>query len=64
VFAWFAPIVNLFVPKGLVDDILTTSRPGGLRPGTDLYRGRRSGLVWAWWWARRWAEFPITFCPG
>ncbi|MGS2644228.1 DUF4328 domain-containing protein [Streptosporangium sp. LJ11] len=49
VFGWFAPLVNLFVPKGLVDDILTTSRPGGLRPGTDLYRGRRSGLVWAWW---------------
>lgn len=49
VFGWVAPLVNLFVPKGLVDDILTTSRPGGLRPGTDLYRGRRSGLVWAWW---------------
>lgn len=49
VFAWFAPPVSLFIPKGLVDDILTTSRPGGLRPGTDLYRGRRSGLVWAWW---------------
>jgi len=49
VFAWIAPPVSLFIPKGLVDDILTTSRPGGLRPGTDLYRGRRSGLVWAWW---------------
>ncbi|WP_329088477.1 DUF4328 domain-containing protein [Streptosporangium sp. NBC_01469] len=51
VFGWIAPIVNLFVPKGVVDDILTTSRPGGLPPGTDLYRGRRSGLVWAWWLA-------------
>ncbi|WP_440107505.1 DUF4328 domain-containing protein [Streptosporangium sp. H16] len=62
VFGRFAPLVNLFVPKGLVDDILTTSRPGGLRPGTDLYRGRRSGLVWAWWPAwLLWTVMEVAF---
>jgi catechol 2,3-dioxygenase-like lactoylglutathione lyase family enzyme len=49
VVGWFVPVVNLFVPKGIVDDIWASSRPGGLRPGTDLYRIRRSGLIWAWW---------------
>lgn len=49
VLGWVLPIVNLFAPKGIVDDILATSRPGGLRPGSDLFRARRSGLVWAWW---------------
>ncbi|MEV4752142.1 DUF4328 domain-containing protein [Streptosporangium amethystogenes subsp. fukuiense] len=49
VLGWILPIVDLFAPKGIVDDILATSRPGGLRPGSDLFRARRSGLVWAWW---------------
>lgn len=51
VLGWVIPILNLFVPKGIVDDILATSRPGGLWPGADLLRCRRSGLVWAWWLA-------------
>ncbi|GGK66543.1 hypothetical protein Ppa06_22960 [Planomonospora parontospora subsp. parontospora] len=49
VLGWFVPIVNLFVPKGIVDDVWATSRPGGLRPGTNLLQVRRPGLVWAWW---------------
>jgi catechol 2,3-dioxygenase-like lactoylglutathione lyase family enzyme len=57
-FGWVAPVANLFVPKGIVDDILATSRPGGLRPGTDLFRGHRSGLVWAWWSA--WLLWTVT----
>ncbi|GAA3472745.1 DUF4328 domain-containing protein [Nonomuraea roseola] len=49
VLGWILPVVNLFVPKGIVDDIRATSRPGGQAPGTDLFRVRRSRLVWAWW---------------
>ncbi|GGL16658.1 DUF4328 domain-containing protein [Planomonospora parontospora] len=49
VLGWFVPVVNLFVPKGIVDDVWATSRPGGLRPGTNLLQIRRPGLVWAWW---------------
>ncbi|MGV9302505.1 DUF4328 domain-containing protein [Nonomuraea sp. NPDC003727] len=46
---WILPILNLFVPKGIIDDIWATSQPGGQPPGRDLSRVRRSGLVWAWW---------------
>ncbi|MDP9864284.1 MULTISPECIES: DUF4328 domain-containing protein [Streptosporangium] len=49
VLGWILPVVNLFVPKGLLDDIWATSQPGGLRPGSDLFRIRRPGLIWAWW---------------
>ncbi|GAA2410075.1 hypothetical protein GCM10010404_80070 [Nonomuraea africana] len=49
VVGWVLPVVNLFVPKGIVDDIWATSRPGGQPSGTDLVRVRRSKLVWAWW---------------
>ncbi|MEU4549117.1 DUF4328 domain-containing protein [Nonomuraea dietziae] len=48
VLGWILPVINLFVPKGIVDDIRATSRPGGQPPGTDLFRVRRSRLVWAW----------------
>ncbi|WP_425582580.1 DUF4328 domain-containing protein [Streptosporangium longisporum] len=37
------PFLCLFVPKGIVDDIWATSRPGGLWPGTDLLRVRPRG---------------------
>ncbi|MFD1934829.1 DUF4328 domain-containing protein [Nonomuraea mangrovi] len=46
---WILPVVNLFVPKGIIDDIWATSQPGGLPRGSDLLRVRRSGLIWAWW---------------
>ncbi|MGC5009801.1 DUF4328 domain-containing protein [Streptosporangium sp. DT93] len=48
ILGWIPPL-SLFVPKGIVDDIWATSRPGGLWPGTDLLRVRRSALIWAWW---------------
>lgn len=49
VLGWILPVVNLFVPKGIIDDIWATSQPGGQPRGRDLFRVRRSGLIWAWW---------------
>ncbi|MBB2914933.1 catechol 2,3-dioxygenase-like lactoylglutathione lyase family enzyme [Streptosporangium becharense] len=63
VLGWSIPLVNLFVPKGIVDDIRATSRPGGLPPGSDLLRIRPSGQVRAWWltWLAWWgAEITST----
>jgi hypothetical protein len=40
---WFCPVVNLWFPRHIIDDIWRTSRPGG--------QGReQSGLVRAWWY--------------
>ncbi|WP_433258043.1 DUF4328 domain-containing protein [Streptosporangium sp. CA-135522] len=53
VFGWIVPIVNLWFPKQVIDDIWVTSKPGdpSLNPPhpTPLHGARRSGLVWAWW---------------
>jgi hypothetical protein len=49
--AWFCPIVNLWLPRQILDDIWSTSRPG---VPTDQYRVHgleRSPLVRWWWWA-------------
>ncbi|WP_433237648.1 DUF4328 domain-containing protein [Streptosporangium sp. CA-135522] len=53
VFGWIVPIVNLWFPKQIIDDIWVTSKPADpsldlLHP-TALQSARRSGLVWAWW---------------
>ncbi|GAT67202.1 hypothetical protein PS9374_02855 [Planomonospora sphaerica] len=52
VFGWVVPIVHLWYPKQIVDDVWTTSRLGaaGFRgPGhATLHTARRAGLVRAW----------------
>ncbi|MGI5489111.1 DUF4328 domain-containing protein [Microtetraspora malaysiensis] len=50
---WLLPIVQLFVPKGIVDDIWAASQPGDGPRGFlgDLGSARRPALVWAWWLA-------------
>ncbi|MEV0969952.1 DUF4328 domain-containing protein [Microtetraspora glauca] len=50
---WFLPVANLFVPKGIIDDIWAASRPGhGPRGfGGDLRTALRPALVWTWWLA-------------
>ncbi|MFI6536368.1 DUF4328 domain-containing protein [Nonomuraea sp. NPDC050547] len=49
-FGWVVPIVNLWFPKQIVDDIWIASTPGGVQ-GVGLGHARRPGLVWAWWLA-------------
>ncbi|MBB5628219.1 DUF4328 domain-containing protein [Sphaerisporangium krabiense] len=44
VFGWILPVVSLFVPKGVVDDIWLASQRGPV-----TVRGRRPGLVRLWW---------------
>ncbi|MEU8274097.1 DUF4328 domain-containing protein [Microbispora bryophytorum] len=51
IFGWFAPIVSLWFPKQIVDDIWTSSKPGAVREAGSLAAARRSGLVWTWWLA-------------
>jgi hypothetical protein len=48
--AWFVPVVNLWFPRQVVDDIWRTSRPG---VPADTYRVDgldQSPLVRAWWY--------------
>jgi len=49
IFGWFAPVVSLWFPKQIVDDIWTSSKPGAIQETGSLAAARRSGLVWAWW---------------
>lgn len=49
--SWFVPVVNLWFPRQVVDDIWRTSRPG---VPADTYRVdglEHSPLVRAWWYA-------------
>lgn len=49
--AWFVPVVNLWFPRQVVDDIWRTSRPG---VPEDTYRADvlpSSPLVSTWWYA-------------
>ncbi|MFF3442719.1 DUF4328 domain-containing protein [Streptosporangium sp. NPDC002721] len=53
VLGWLLPVVNLWFPKQVVDDIWATSKPGHLpanppHPAT-LRNAPRSWLVRAWW---------------
>ncbi|MEV4454660.1 DUF4328 domain-containing protein [Microbispora sp. NPDC049633] len=51
IFGWVVPIVNLWFPKQIVDDIWTSSKPGATQESGNFATARRSGLVWAWWLA-------------
>ncbi|MBX6749451.1 MAG: DUF4328 domain-containing protein, partial [Micromonosporaceae bacterium] len=51
IFGWFVPVVSLWFPKQIIDDIWTSSKPGAFAWTRDLATARRSGLVWAWWLA-------------
>lgn len=46
--AWFVPVLNLWWPKQMVDDVVCGSRPD-VPAGVDIRALRRSGLVTAWW---------------
>jgi hypothetical protein len=48
--AWFVPVVNLWFPKQVVDDIWRTSRPGVPRDTHRVDDLARSPLVHAWWY--------------
>ncbi|MFI6298195.1 DUF4328 domain-containing protein [Nonomuraea sp. NPDC050790] len=52
---WVVPVVNLWFPKQIVDDIWVASTPGRVT-GVGLGHARRPGLVWAWWltWLCAW----------
>ncbi|WP_221341580.1 DUF4328 domain-containing protein [Nonomuraea endophytica] len=50
VLGWLVPVVNLWFPKQIVDDIWIVSTPGRVQ-GVGLIHARRPGLVWAWWLA-------------
>ena len=47
---WFLPIVNLFRPKQVMNDIWRGSDPS-LPPSAASWRARRVPLLLAWWWA-------------
>ncbi|MEU8382765.1 DUF4328 domain-containing protein [Streptosporangium sp. NPDC048865] len=53
VLGWVVPVVNLWFPKQIVDDIWATSRPGHLPANPPhpnaLRSASRSWPVWAWW---------------
>lgn len=46
---WFCPIVNLWFPKQIVDDVIAASDPRTPPRVPDLRGIRASGLVLAWW---------------
>ncbi|MDR8407764.1 DUF4328 domain-containing protein [Nonomuraea sp. 3-1Str] len=47
IMGWFVPVVNLWFPKQVVEDVWNASRPGA--PAGPLPLARPSVLVWAWW---------------
>ena len=50
-FGWGVPVVSLWFPKQIMDDIWASSKPGGLDMAHNFGTARRSGLIWAWWLA-------------
>ncbi len=46
---WFCPIVNLWFPKQIVDDVIAASDPRTPPRVPDLRGIRANGLVLAWW---------------
>ena len=48
IFGWFIPILSLWRPKQVVDDVWRASVPG-IPAGADLRRIPKSGLVTGWW---------------
>jgi hypothetical protein len=53
--AWFCPVVNLWFPKQIVDDVIAASDPRTSPRLPDLRGIRAKGLVLAWW---------LTWVPG
>ena len=51
IWGWIVPIISLWFPKQIVDDIWASSQPGVLARSRDLASAPRSGLIWAWWLA-------------
>jgi hypothetical protein len=49
--AWFCPIVNLWFPMQIVDDVWRASDPRRLVTVSNLAAGPTSALIWTWWWA-------------
>ncbi|MEW9527189.1 DUF4328 domain-containing protein [Microbispora sp. NPDC049125] len=49
IFGWGVPIVSLWFPKQIMDDIWTSSKPGVIARIGSLATAPRSGLIWAWW---------------
>jgi hypothetical protein len=49
--AWFVPVVNLWYPRQVVDDIWRTSRPGVPADTYQVDGLDHSGLVRGWWYA-------------
>ena len=47
---WFVPVVSLWRPKQMLDDVWRASVPG-IPAGVDLRQVRKSSLVTAWWTA-------------
>lgn len=48
---WFCPIVNLWFPRLILDDIWRTSRPGVPADQRRVHGLEQSPLVRAWWYA-------------
>jgi uncharacterized protein DUF4328 len=46
---WFLPVVNLWLPYQVVDDVWRTSDPAAPRAAVHARELPRSGLVVAWW---------------
>ncbi|MBN6058162.1 DUF4328 domain-containing protein, partial [Nonomuraea sp. RK-328] len=47
ILGWFVPLVNLWFPKQVVEDVWNASKPGAPAPSLPL--ARRSAMVWVWW---------------
>lgn len=49
ILGWFVPIVSLWFPKQVVDDVWRTSDPGRPPHESGLKFAKPTGLVTAWW---------------
>ncbi len=49
VLGWVVPVVSLWFPKQIVDDIWRSSDPHTPASATDLDSIRKPGLVYGWW---------------
>ena len=49
VLGWIVPVVNLWFPKQIVDDIWVAGDPATPLDGVDVDRADKAGLVTAWW---------------
>jgi hypothetical protein len=48
--AWVVPILNLFMPKQIADDIWRTSDPTLPENPTELWRAGKVAPILHWWW--------------